>query len=400
MRRRTFLTVSGCVVGAAGCLRLDASDSTTTETETVTDTRTPGEPPTTTPTDQEPGSNVEAWNRTYSGTAVGWFGWATETADEGYLAAGNIRSGDQSEPDGWVVKTDTEGAVRWQEQYGGAGPHSLLWGTSLDNGGYLLVGEADAAWAVEIDESGALQWQNTYQNYETIWDITKRTGGGYIAVGQTANSETAYSMALDEEGSFLGESKPALRDDGASEFLTVTDATDGGYLIGGRKESTETGGFEAWLVKTDASGSMQWEQTYGDGPVWRVLSADGGYVLASQSAYTDSSGGGQLLKTDREGTVEWERTYGGQELDALYDIVDTGDGYLAAGQTGDSESMESWLVKTDADGRLEQERTFGDGALYSLSRTASGAYLAAGGAAITDADTGDGRLLKQGAIEP
>jgi hypothetical protein len=397
MRRRTFLTVSGCVVGTAGCLRLDSGDSTATESGT--ETETPEGPTTATPTDEGAGTEVDAWNQTYGGSAVGWFGWATEASGGGYLAAGNSRASDQPEPDGWLVKTDAEGAVQWEKQYGGDGLHSFLWGTALDGGGYLLVGEADTAWAVAIDGEGTRQWENTYSNYGTIWDIAERTGEGYIAVGQTATSETAYLMALDGTGSFLGESKPALRDDGTSEFLTIADGVTGGYLIGGRKESPETGEFEAWLVKTDAEGSVQWEQTYGEGPVWQVIPADDGYVFASQSAYADSGGGGQLVKTDRDGTVEWERTYGGRELDALYAVVDTGDGYLAAGQTGDSESLENWLVETDADGMLGQEETSGSGALYSLSQTASGAFLAAGGTVITSADTGDGRLLRQGAIE-
>lgn len=77
-----------------------------------------------------------------------------------------------------------------------------------------------------------------------------------------------------------------------------------------------TGYYDFWLVKTDASGTMQWNQILGGtdeimAPVVALVqTSDGGYALAGT---TQSLGGhfdSWLVKTDPAGTMQWNRTYG------------------------------------------------------------------------------------------
>ncbi len=82
-----------------------------------------------------------------------------------------------------------------------------------------------------------------------------------------------------------------------------------------------------------------WSKTYG-GPNDETASAlvrttDGGYALAG---YTYSFGAGQsdawLVKTDGLGNMEWNMTYGGSSYDFAYALVQTTDGgYALAGAT-------------------------------------------------------------------
>jgi len=59
---------------------------------------------------------------------------------------------------------------------------------------------------------------------------------------------------------------------------------DGGYALAGTTESFGTGDYDFWLVKTDASGAMQWSQTYGgtyaEEAYALVQTGDGGYAIA------------------------------------------------------------------------------------------------------------------------
>ncbi len=61
----------------------------------------------------------------------------------------------------------------------------------------------------------------------------------------------------------------------------------GGYALVGCTMSEGAGDWDFWLVKTDADGNMQWNQTYGgiDEDKARVViqTVDGGYVIAGQT---------------------------------------------------------------------------------------------------------------------
>ena len=50
---------------------------------------------------------------------------------------------------------------------------------------------------------------------------------------------------------------------GDDEAMCVIQTDDGGYAVAGYTNSSGVGGFDAWLVKTDAYGNVQWDKTYG-----------------------------------------------------------------------------------------------------------------------------------------
>src|SRR5262245_2443367 len=79
--------------------------------------------------------------------------------------------------------------------------------------------------------------------------------------------------------------------------LTVAQTADGGYIMSGNSESTNGdvtgnhGALDAWLVKLDAQGAMDWQKTYGGSDTEFVYSIkptpDGGYIFAGQTSSND-----------------------------------------------------------------------------------------------------------------
>jgi hypothetical protein len=169
--------------------------------------------------------------------------------------------------------------------------------------------------------------------------------------------------------------------------------SDGGYAVAGETSFSWARSYDAFLTKFDASGTIEWSRTYGGPGNERARSvvavSDGGYVIAGS---TTSFGAGNvdfwLVKTDASGNVEWNQTFGGGlNEDAFSLVVTPDDGFAIAGSTcsfGDIDSYDSekfWLVKTDADGNQEWNRTYSReiaGRITSLVVTSDGGYALAG----------------------
>jgi len=114
-----------------------------------------------------------------------------------------------------------------------------------------------------------------------------------------------------------------------------------------------------WLVKTDADGNMEWNQTYEEaeteGFSSLIATSDGGYALAGTWYYGSfGAAGGMsdfwLMKTDANGNEEWNQTYGEADNEAATSLIETSDGgYALAGNLAYSslEDVDIWLIKTD-----------------------------------------------------
>jgi predicted secreted protein len=172
---------------------------------------------------------------------------------------------------------------------------------------------------------------------------------------------------------------------GSDRARGLIQTSDGGFAFTGRTTSYGAGGYDGWLVKTDANGVAQWNQTYGrslhDDLIALVETADNGFFLAG---FTASFGKGEndiwLIKTDSTGTPEWNKTFGSTGIDELDHFITTSDGgYLMCGRY--NTPPDAWLIKLDSEGHEEWNRTFGGvffDRLYSVIEVSSGGYLSVG----------------------
>jgi predicted secreted protein len=141
---------------------------------------------------------------------------------------------------------------------------------------------------------------------------------------------------------------------------SVIQTSDNGYLLVGITNSFGVNG-DAWMVKVNSSGIMQWDKNFGGGGseyAFAVIkTSDGGYALAAETASYGAGGFDfWLVKVDSSGTLQWNNTYGGTGNDVAYCIVQTNDdGYALAGTTTSygSGGDDFWIVKTDSSGNKQ-----------------------------------------------
>jgi len=354
------------------------------------------------------------WEKTLGGSDFEFAESVRQTADGGYIIAATTLSYGAGLYDLYIVKTDTSGNLTWEKTFGGS---DLEYARSVEqttDGGYIIAGATKSYGAgqadfylVKTDASGNKTWEKTFggSGYDQAYSVQQTTDGGYIIAGETtsygAGLADFYLIKVDASGNKTWE-----KTFGGSDYdhaYSVRQTADGGYILTGSTISYGVGG-DVYLVKTDASGNKEWEQTLGDGDYEYAESVrqttDGGYIIAGA---TESYGAGQtdfyLVKTDASGNKTWEKTFGGSSWDDGFSAKQTTDGgYIIAGGTGSyDENGDAYLVKTDASGNKEWEKIIG-GSDYdcarSVEQTTDGGYILVGDTYSYGAVDGDAYLVK------
>lgn len=308
------------------------------------------------------------WQNTIGGSVSDLLNDVKVTPDGGYICIGGSTSGvsgDKTEPtqgvvDFWVIKLDATGNIQWQNTIGGSGNDQPEIVIPTADGGYLCGGWSDSPisvdktedtlgvndiWLVKLDGSGTILWQNVI-------------GGN--------KSDNLYDMKITPDGGYI---------------LAAASGSD----ISGDKTEPCQGMTDFWVLKLDAAGNIQWQNTIGGNSndyLYSVdLTNDGGYILGGVSSsnvsgdktvprYDIGYGDMWVVKLDALGNIQWQQSMGGDETDQITAVIQTEDqGFLCAGdsrsgKTGNKTEAsmgdrDFWLVKLDASGQILWQNSIG-----------------------------------------
>ena len=295
-----------------------------------------------------------------------------------------------------MVKAQNSGII-WSQVYGSSEEEVAKSLVQISDGGFLVAGHTKAvdidgdAWLVKIDGSGKVDWNRTYggEDWDRVNSLIKTSDGGYALAGYTHSFSTGFGdfwlIKTDSSGNM--EWNKIFGTYNLDRANSLIETSDGGFALTGYTNSFGAGHYDFWLIKTDSYGNMEWNQTYGgvdQDIAWSLIqTSDGGFAIAGD---TLSFGAGDhdywLVKTDSSGNMEWNQTYGKEDYDFAYSLVESIDGgYAVAGISRSETSADFWLIKTDIYGQIQWNKLYKRGShsgAYSLIVTSDGGYALAG----------------------
>lgn len=278
----------------------------------------------------DPSGNI-SWQNSfgYSGTDTGIS--VIQTNDQGYLISGILDVtasgglGNSSRAinkhaggDYWVLKLNNSGDIEWSKYFGGNFTDTPEGIAKTEDNGFIIAGGSDSDdtdisnnlgsydfWIIKISALGDLVWEKSF-------------GGDQI-----------------------------------DEARAIVSSGDGNYIIAGDTRSNtndisnNNGGADLWLIKISPNGDLIWEKNIGgtsfDVARSLVRTQDNGFLLGGSSRSEDidvSENKGQndawILKTDSNGILQWETTVGGSDIDFGYGIAELNDNSVIL--VGDSTS--------------------------------------------------------------
>ncbi len=305
------------------------------------------------------------WKKCYGGSGNERFFNVIATADSGFFFIGetdSYQSGDVTgkypdtcahcyNPNVWMVKTNSMGAILWEKSIGGSKSEYLRSLVQTPDGGFAFIGVSNSTdgdltginpvqdvWFVRINDTGKVLWQKTYggSKLESPIELKKTLDNGFI-------------------------------------FTSIADSDDGDV-------NDRQAGRDIWIVKLDSTGTMQWNKTYGGGKDDQggasvIESIDGGYLFVSHPVSSDgditaNKGGTDIwmVRLNDTGKILWEKSFGGTGNEGFKRVIQTPDsGFVVAAMTASSNGdvtknngpYDWWILKANKSGAKVWQMSIG-----------------------------------------
>ena len=285
-----------------------------------------------------------SWQKSYGfqGNDIGIS--VIQTNDSGYLLTGVLdvtASGGQGNTsrhtqrhaggDYWAIKVDASGSLEWSRYFGGNFTDTPEGIVQIEDDGFIIAGGSDSEdtdissnigsydfWVIRIAADGDLVWEKSFggEEIDEAKAMTRSSDGNFVILGETRSNSVDVS--------------------------------------------SNNGAADLWLIKISAQGNLIWEKSLGGSSfdVGRAMSItqDNGFLLAGSSRSSDgdvSENKGQndawAVKVNSNGDIEWERTIGGSNIDLAHGIAELSDGSVIV--VGDTSSN---------DGDITENKGFSD----------------------------------------
>ena len=269
----------------------------------------------------------------------------------------------------FILKINNHGNILWDKVCGGSNIEQIRDASITNDKGIIAMGistsdDGDISnhygswdiWLIKLDSNGQKQWDKSLGGVdgEEAGSVIQTSDGGYIVTGST---------------------------DGAS---------GGNYDTACNFHGVPGGGLDdAWIVKLDSSGNIEWQQCYGGTSsdiAINILELADGYIVLGNTSSNDGDVSGYhgtpgqanesdiwVFKIDFQGNLLWQKCLGGTYWEYARNIFTTTDGgFMIVGTTSSMDGdvvgnhdhdplwfADIWFTKIDSTGNLLWQYCYG-----------------------------------------
>ncbi len=199
-----------------------------------------------------------------------------QTFDSGFIIAGFTNNTAGGDYDAMLIKTDSSGFVEWQKNFGGS-DWDFAYAVSLaPDSGFVFCGEtysfgnlSSDVYIVRTDKNGNLLWEKNYggtgkekaSNLTPIYDTSFIVCGYTDSYGAGMKDAWILNINLADGDTVYTKTFGGAMDD---EFVDVIrHSIDSGFVGIGYSYSFDPQSSQLYLLKTDRYGTQLWYQNFG-----------------------------------------------------------------------------------------------------------------------------------------
>ena len=306
---------------------------------------------------------VVMWDSVYGGDDLDFLWSIVAGKDGGVLLAGYTSIQGSGQEHALLVKVDSLGHTEkhFYGDHQPLGYHSHFF-TERKQGGYFWTGHTsgqspDGMLMQKLDSNFHKVWEKEFIHGPVTHDhcATLTNDGGCLLAGHTSISsdylDHYYVIRTDSNGNALWKKTYVTSTSDDEAPYGVVNTRDGGFAIFGGSADVNTNLSTMWLLVIDSAGNEKINEHFGGGyssGYSGIQCSDGGFAIIG---FTDSDAAPQsqnayVVKTDSIGHIEWQKTYQLEQPVTGYCMFQHGSHYVLAGQAG----SKMWLLYTDSNG--------------------------------------------------
>jgi|WetSurMetagenome_2_1015567.scaffolds.fasta_scaffold15119_1 putative intracellular protease/amidase len=270
----------------------------------------------------------------------------------------------------------------WTKTYGGPKADGCSKIIETSDGGFALAGYTFSfgngksdMFLVKTDSLGNTQWYKTYggSGFEYAYSIGQTSDNGFLLAGYSTstanNNKNIYVVKTNSSGELIWEK--TYGKDSIDVASAIYKTTDGNYLICGHTQSYGAGEDDIYVLKINQNGDTLWTKTFGGtrtdigNSILEVNSSN--YIFAGSTGSPGITSNNQdfyIIKTNSSGTSLWAKNFGTSgslPFDWCNDIKKTtDDGFMMVGETSFNSPLDIMMVKLDSAGGLGWKKFYGN----------------------------------------
>ncbi|MBI9035809.1 MAG: hypothetical protein JEZ03_15210 [Bacteroidales bacterium] len=215
------------------------------------------------------------------------------------------------------------------------------------DGGYIGVAYSQDYDIIKFDSEFNTVWNKIYggSDGDYVESIIETNDGGYVVIGGTKSNDGEVTInhggydiwicRLDTEGNLVWERSYGGSDgEGVSKENSLMQTNDGGYIFIGHTMSNNGdisinhGGYDAWLVKINSIGDIEFEKTYGGSENdfgRKIIETNMNYSISITVGSSDgdfNAPGNWVVQIDENKDILWKTNLHGMNSGFINTTVD------------------------------------------------------------------------------